>query len=223
MMNVVSLAQPRAKFWFGSVLLIGTMGCANIAGINEAQLQSNQGVGGAPSNTDPNLCTTYCNTVMVGCTGDLAVYVSPETCFGVCERLVQAGRAGTPGAIGENTVHCRLEEARSAKSTGEDSTYCFAAGPGGGNDCGTDCEGFCVLLKQTCPNEFNGPQFNGSLEYCLRTACPAIPTLDAGYNSSQESGNNLNCRLYHVSAANADSQAAGIHCPHAAGAKPCAD
>lgn len=223
MMNVISLAQNRARVWFGLVLLISTIGCANIAGIDQAQLQSDQGAGGAPSNSDANLCTTYCNTVMDSCTGDLSVYASPETCFGVCDRLIQAGKRGTPGVIGENTVQCRLAEARNAKSTGEPSAYCFAAGPGGGNVCGTNCEGYCLLLKQTCPNEFSGPQFNGSLEYCLRTACPAIPTLDAGYNASQESGNTINCRLYHVSAANADSQAPGVHCPHAAGAKPCAD
>jgi hypothetical protein len=199
------------------------MGCANIAGIDQAQLQSNEAIGGTGSTSDPNLCTTYCNTVMANCTNDLSVYASQETCLGVCDKLVQAGKQGSPGVIGENTVNCRLTEARNAKSTGEAGAYCFAAGPGGGNVCGTNCEGYCLLVGETCPNEFSGPQFNGSLEYCLRTACPAVPVLDAEYNASQQSGNNINCRLYHVSAANADSQAPGIHCPHAAGAAPCAN
>lgn len=209
-----------------ALVLFATAGCANIAGIEDAQLQTATG-GTAGANTtqqEANLCQTYCDTVMASCQGSLEAYASQETCMGVCSNLQRAGKAGTPGDLSGNTIQCRLTQARSAKSTGEPASYCFAAGPGGGNICGSDCEGYCVLLQQTCPNEFSGPQFNNSISYCLTTACPAVPLSDAGFTASiHGEGNNINCRLYHVSAANADAQAAGIHCPHAAGASPCTD
>ena len=206
------------------IFLLSAFGCANIAGIENATLQTDQSAGGTGSTqSDATLCATYCDAVLANCTGDLSVYASRETCMGVCSQLRLAGKTGTPDDQSGNTVHCRLTQARSAKSTGEPAAYCFAAGPGGGNICGTNCEGYCVLLQQTCPIEFATAQFNNSVAYCLTNACPSIPTLDAGFNDEQQSGNNINCRLYHVSAANADSQAPGTHCPHAAGAPPCAD
>ena len=206
------------------VLLLSAFGCANIAGIEDATRQTNQSMGGTGSSqSDASLCATYCDAVLADCTGDFSVYASRDTCMGVCNQLRLAGKTGTPGDQSGNTVYCRLTQATSAKSTGEPTDYCFAAGPGGGDICGTNCEGYCVLLQQTCPIEFSTAQFNNSLAYCLTNACPSIPTLDAGFNAEQQSGNNINCRLYHVSAANADSQAPGTHCPHAAGAAPCAD
>jgi hypothetical protein len=207
-----------------ATMLLAALGCANITGIEDAKLQIDQSTGGTGSTEpDPTLCSTYCDAVLANCTGGLSVYASRETCMGVCSQLRLAGKTGTPNDQSGNTVHCRLTQARSAKSTGEPTDYCFAAGPGGGNICGTNCEGYCVLLQQTCPLEFATAQFNNSVAYCLTNACPSIPTLDAGFNDEQQSGNNINCRLYHVSAANADGQAAGTHCPHAAGASPCTD
>jgi hypothetical protein len=209
-----------------TILLLASIGCANIAGIEDAQLQTAGSTGGTPgtSTQDTGLCATYCETVMANCQNALSLYASQETCIGVCNSLQRAGKAGTPGDQSGNTIQCRLTQARNAKATGEPASYCFAAGPGGGNICGTDCEGYCVLLQQTCPNEFASPQFNNSVAYCLTTACPSIPLSDAGFTASiHGEGNNMNCRLYHVSASNADAQAAGIHCSHAAGAAPCVD
>lgn len=204
--------------------LPGLAGCANIVGIEEATQAQIAGSGGSTSVSGAStLCTTYCNTVQANCSGPFSVYASMDTCLGVCARLEVAGKAGVAGDQTGNTVQCRLSQALSAKSTGERSQYCPAAGPGGSHICGTDCEGYCVLMKETCPNQFAAAQFNDSLAYCLTTACPSIPTLDAGFTVDQESGNTLNCRLYHVSAANADAQTPGIHCPHAAGAAPCAN
>lgn len=202
----------------------GFMGCANIVGIEEAGQSQLAASGGSTSTSGASaLCTGYCNAVLANCNGPFSVYASIDTCLGVCAKLEAAGKAGTTGDQTGNTVQCRLSQALSAKSTGERSQYCPAAGPGGSHICGTDCEGYCVLMRETCPNQFAAAQFNGSLAYCLTTACPSIPTLDAGFNVAQESGNTINCRLYHVSAANADTQTPGIHCPHAAGAAPCAD
>jgi hypothetical protein len=217
-------SASRANTSLTLFLLLSAFGCANLAGIEEAKVQTDQATGGTGSTQqDPGICATYCDAVMAGCTGAFSAYASRETCMGVCNQLRLAGKTGTPGDQSGNTVQCRLTQAKSAKSTGEPADYCFAAGPGGGDICGTNCEGYCVLLQQTCPIEFSTAQFNNSVAYCLTNACPSIPTLDAGFNAEQQSGNNINCRLYHVSAANADSQAPGTHCPHAAGASPCTD
>lgn len=215
----------RARAQCKAVLLLSVLfGCANIASIHDAQLQTDQASGGtASTQQDTSLCASYCETVMANCSDALSVYASREACMGVCSQLQLAGKTGTPGDQSGNTIQCRLTQAKSAKSTGEPDGYCFAAGPGGGDVCGTNCEGYCVLLQKTCPNEFSTAQFNNSVTYCITNACTRIPTLDAGYNAEQAAGNSINCRLYHVSAANADSQAPGIHCPHAAGAPPCAN
>jgi hypothetical protein len=207
-----------------ATLFISALGCAKISGIEDAQLGSDPSTGGTGAELQGSaLCNTYCDAALGNCQDEYSVYASRDTCLGVCQKLELAGKTGTSGDQSGNTIYCRLAQARSAKSTGEPQSYCFAAGPGGGNLCGSNCEGYCVLLQQTCPNDFKTAQFNDSLAYCLTTACPSIPTLDAGFNSGQESGNSINCRLYHVSAANADDQAPGIHCPHAAGATPCSD
>lgn len=214
------------RYWWSLTALCGyvlhPVGCANIAGIESAKVQSDSATGGASATQQStDLCTTYCNTVQDGCKDQFSVYASQDTCLGVCAKLVAAGKAGEAGDQSGNTVNCRLTQAQNAKSTGEPGEYCFAAGPGGGDLCGSNCEGYCVLLQQTCPTEFQSAQFNNSLAYCITTACPSVPKLDAGFNADQQAGNNINCRLYHVSAANANADAPGIHCPHAAGAAPC--
>ncbi len=222
MMNDLALLGSRSHT-LGALLLV--FGCANIAGIEEAQLQTNSTGGTTGTSTSPQgseLCTTYCDTVMENCQGKFAVYASPQTCTGICDALVRAGKTGTAGDLSGNTVQCRLNQAINAKVTGEPASYCFAAGPGGGNLCGTDCEGYCVVMQQICANEFSRPQFNNSISYCLTVACPSVPTGDAGYSTEvYGEGNNLNCRLYHMSSASVSEEAAGTHCSHAVGEHPC--
>jgi hypothetical protein len=104
-----------------------------------------------------------------------------------------------------------------AMSTGEPGDYCFGAGPGGAGICGSDCEGYCTMMTQKCTQFAN-------LSQCL-TACAVVPDLsrppmNLRYDSSQDSGNSLQCRLFHVTAASIDP---GGHCVHAAGQTPCTD
>jgi len=159
------------------------------------------------------LCSDYCSTVMANCTGTNQQYASSTACFAVCE-LLAPGTAGdiTPG----NTVQCRLRRAALAGSTGEPGGYCFSAGPGGAEECGTDCDGYCALMTQKCPDDM------ASLTQCL-SACDIVPDLsrppdNLRYNVSQQSGDSLQCRLFHVSAATMDPT---THCIHAAGGSPC--
>jgi len=55
------------------------------------------------------------------------------------------------------------------------------------------------------------------------SACDIVPDLsrppdNLRYNVSQQSGDSLQCRLFHVSAATMDPT---THCVHAAGGSPC--
>jgi hypothetical protein len=159
------------------------------------------------------LCLDYCDTLGTSCVGKNQQYATPIACLAVCELLPP----GIPGATSGNSVECRLRQAEFAASTGEPANSCFAAGPGGGGICGSDCEGYCTMMTQKCTQL-------GPLNQCL-TACASVPDLsrppmNLRYDSSQDSGNSLQCRLFHVSAASVDP--AG-HCVHAAGQTPCSD
>lgn len=157
------------------------------------------------------LCDRYCQAIAANCVETDQQYVSPEACLAVCERL----DPGEPGDLSGNTVECRLARADLAASTGEPWDYCPAAGPGGAGICGADCEGFCAVMTATCE------QF-GSLEACMGD-CGMVPDLsrpptNATYNTKQQSGDSLQCRLFHVTAASLDPVG---HCVHAAGIAVC--
>ena len=208
------------SFWLGALAL--TTGCAQIAGIDQAPTDPNASATGSAS-----LCNTYCDTVMNNCKDPDYVYASRDACTGVCQAFVQLNLVGDPQQAIGNTLNCRLKQATAAGPTGEPAQYCPSAGPGGNGVCGSNCEGYCYLMMQICPAEFATDQFQNSLSYCL-AQCANIPVLDAGFDADQQSGNTINCRLYHVSAAAAaavaglDDQTA-LHCTHAAGASPCVD
>jgi hypothetical protein len=212
----------------GIGVAVALAACANIVGIEDAELDpesgasggSNSSSGGASGATpgagdagadgDPNsphsiLCARYCTAVMKNCTGPVQVYESPTVCRRVCARL----DAGENNARSGNSINCRLFHANQIELIGEEETECPAAGPGGDGVCGENCDGYCTLLAALCPVTL-------SLE--CRVSCPSIPD-QGGYDSSHTSGGDLQCRLYHVSAATID---ATFHCPHAAGAGPCA-
>jgi hypothetical protein len=153
--------------------------------------------------------------VATACTGPNEQFASLAACLAVCERL----EPGTPGNVAGNTVECRLARAELAQRTGEAANYCFSAGPGGAGACGEDCEGFCTLMAETCPNVVG----QGTYEECM-TVCATVPNLagppdNVTYNTSLQDGNSVQCRLFHVTAATLDPVA---HCVHAAGLAPCA-
>ena len=159
-----------------------------------------------------SLCADYCSTVMANCTEAHAVYTSETACLAVCEDLP----AGSSDDEIGNSVHCRLRNAELAASTGEPGVHCPIAGPGGDGVCGSNCEGYCVLMQAECSARFS-QAFNG-LADCQSQCNESLP--DPGsYDVSQSSGNSVNCRLWHVSAAALDPSQ---HCPHASGEPPCA-
>jgi hypothetical protein len=176
--------------------------CAQVLGIEDAALD--------PRFATEALCNEYCNTVEANCTGEFDVYTSPDTCRGVCSAL----QPGEPGVAVGNTIHCRLANAKAAESTQEFGQHCPAAGPGGDGICGENCESYCTVLEKACPNEF--ARFDGAGD-CVSECEANVPDL-GGFDISQDEGNSMQCRLYHVSAA---SDKPVPHCKHAIGDELC--
>jgi hypothetical protein len=203
-------------------VLLGT-GCVQIIDIQDATCDPV--VADCPNETSaltPNaLCHEYCDTVANACSGEASVYSGTELCLAVCEKL-------PPGKAGDefkNTAACRLEQARIVeRQHGEDLSQCPAAGPGGealpddgGPLCGSACEAFCTIYMKTCTDPEQFKVFEDEAE-CLDD-CATVPDL-GGYSTAISSGNTLQCRLWHVTAA-ADSPYP--HCNHAAGLNTCVD
>jgi hypothetical protein len=177
-------------------------GGGETGGTNDAAPGGNDG-GGRP------LCETYCDTISAACAGNFEQYVSNAVCMKICARL-DPGQAGDDAG---DTVNCRLHYAESAKLAGEQQSNCSAAGPGGNGVCGTNCDALCRIALDTCRA---GQRIFASVLECT-SECTKLNDL-GHYDDSIQDGPEVQCRLYHVSAAQIDPV---IHCPHVGGAGPC--
>jgi hypothetical protein len=172
------------------------------------------GSGGSDDPPPPSLCQAYCNTITANCSGDHLQYADMETCLAVCHTLPE----GSLGDGNVNTVHCRLAEAKKAAG-GEPEFYCPFAGPGGGGECGDDCDGYCTLMMTLCtPENTGGLYYFQNIGVC-KQECKALPVDGASYNPTIHSaGPHFQCRLFHACSAVADPD---YHCGHALGEPPC--
>jgi hypothetical protein len=169
--------------------------------------------GDAAAAVPVDLCDQYCTTMMANCTGSNAQYTSYMFCMNVCPHYP----VGHPGDMQGNTLYCRLRLAHDAATT-ETAASCQVAGPSGTDQgqgvCGDTCDNFCDLALNTC--------VGANSQYATRAACmqdcQSLPDFGS-YNSSFQTGLDVQCRLYHVSAAAGN---AVFHCPHVGGAGPCA-
>ena len=200
----------------------GSSAVSAMGGAAGSSMTSSAGAAGAAGGSsmpvDPlvarasQLCLDYCNIIQTSCTDTSAQYASQQACLAVCEQLP----AGLAGATSGNSVQCRIGRAQLAATTGEGANYCFSAGPGGGGVCGTDCEGYCTLMTAKCQTQI------GTLSQC-RASCSIVPDLslpptNKHYDATQQAGDSLQCRLFHVTASTLDPV---MHCGHAAGQAPC--
>ena len=204
-----------------------TVACAAVLGIEDAEIDpaldqedgsaggmgGAGGVGGSTDSGGPEvdtrtLCERYCDTVMANCPDDIMVsqYISRTVCLNICATLPE----GEPGDESGNTIECRLHNAELAATLGEESFHCSNAGPGGHGVCGENCDAYCTSILPVCPSEFPSGQ-------ACRDECQPLTDLE-NYNFRIQSGNTVQCRLYHVGAA---TEEPGLHCPHAGGAVPC--
>ena len=181
--------------WLGAAAI--AFGCQSIAGIEDRTLAP---VDGCDERCER--CDEYCALVMENCAGTDAVYQTLEACLGVCEQL-PLGDFVEPG--NENTVACRAFQAQRAESTGEPADYCPAAGPGGGDLCGTDCEAYCYLFPRICTDQgLSDP--DACEEKCEVLRQTSEFSIDLAYDAT-----NVECRLIHLS----NATVANNHCDHA--------
>jgi hypothetical protein len=202
-----------------SLLLVLAPACATVLGFEPATEDPLGSTGGAageeleelPANAP--LCERYCQVVMAACAEEpdgtsFQQYDSKLTCLRQCEML----EPGEPGAESGNSVECRLTSARVAQDfSGERSTACTGAGPGGDGACGENCESYCRLMAQQCPGLIEP-------DACI-AECAKVPDA-GGFNIDIVTGNSIQCRFYHLQAAVVSPT---NHCPHAAGAYPCSE
>jgi hypothetical protein len=167
--------------------------------------------------TGPADCAAFCQLEMTECTDDQKIYQSLDQCLAVCNALP----AGTPGDTTGNTVACRKYHSYNALF--DAPTHCQHTGPGSEGLCESaklntpaagNCESYCLLLKQACPSDFED-------EATCEKDCAKVPAApSAGYSYSvapglpstapglpptgEPTGNNVECRLLHVSRALSD-------------------
>jgi hypothetical protein len=149
----------------------------------------------------PPTCLAYCGLVIGNCEG-AAQYGSFAECMGHCENT-GGWVAGNNGDTSGNTIGCRITYAERAE---EDTANCAAAGPSGGNVCGSWCDVYCTQVATNCTgaNEITFDPDCATECAGLAADAPAISTM----------GNSVQCRIYHSGVpAGADPS---THCPHAA-------
>jgi hypothetical protein len=129
----------------------------------------------------------------------------------VCTNL----ELGTRNDGDVNSVGCRLRQMRAAATL--DS--CIAAGPFGGDVCGTRCSNFCRFVGKSCL-AIAAPPYGGSEGTCIE-ACPSFRR-DAALGDNTEvpafpGADTFNCRSHHLILALSEPEP---HCSHADAVSP---
>lgn len=170
-------------------------------------------VGDAGNNSGPSaLCQQYCTQVMDICKTPNSAYADVSTCLGICALLPPGEAVEKTG----NTVMCRLNQLNNQTITGEASTLadtCAKAGPGGAGVCGSNCESYCQLYQAAC--QADQPQLDVTPQYDPKqcaAACEGLRDTGSFDTDDNYTGDTLQCRLVHTSAATVDPQR---HCVHA--------
>ncbi|HWA73450.1 MAG TPA: hypothetical protein VG937_13990 [Polyangiaceae bacterium] len=134
-------------------------------------------------------CEDYCDVVMSSCSGGLDVYSSRAACLAVCDVLDPGSPDDLPKA---NTVRCRRNL---IFGSGEAPVDCSLSGPVGGDQCGSDCEGYCQILVAACSDTFTQP-----VDDCVRE-CAALRhgTDRFTTNGTFVKGDTFQCRAVYAS------------------------
>jgi hypothetical protein len=172
-----------------ATLTLSVAACQAIAGIEDRTFD--------PIVPPSAACQSYCDKITANCTGDNQQYETRDTCLGICNHL-PPGDPLEPGM--EDTLACRAKLAEQAGTGEEPDVDCPSAGPGGNGVCGSNCESFCQLQAAICTAEPD----------CVAKCAGLVPSVM--FNSDDETGDTLACRLYHISAA---SVLPDPHCMHA--------
>ena len=148
------------------------------------------GTGGAGGGVPDPTCADYCKFVTLNCHDINAMYKDEAACLKACPAIP----VGQGEDMSGDTLGCRLNHAHAALTlpAGE----CTAAGPGGDNVCGANCDGFCQMAVKFCP------QIWGDDKAC-QADCATFDT-NTWYSANVVTGNNLACRMFYATMAGED-------------------
>jgi hypothetical protein len=183
----------------------GTSGAAGTTGVGGMAGASGGGTGGAGGGGGvggtPN-CSTYCTAIMSACTSSSAQYTNLAECNAACA----AFPVGTSADVSGNTLGCRQHLVPT--TAGATAASCAAAGPSGGNVCGTDpCVPYCALMASDCPTAFS------TASGCMQ-ACANYAAASGNYSSDASGLTNHSVYCYLAFASLAAVQPT-VHCAHA--------
>lgn len=181
--------------------------CDEIAGVACAALggEFQAGVSCQDSGCVPT-CTSYCSEFIDSCSSVADDYANLAGCVAFCERDAR-WPLGTFEDQAQNTVGCRLYHASFAnEDSGNRVLHCGHAGIGGDDVCGSWCANYCHLATNIC-----GDLIFDDLEQCLEQ-CPSIRRDGA---SGDTTGDTIQCRIYHLTAAARSPRQREAHCMHA--------
>jgi hypothetical protein len=146
------------------------------------------------------LCDLYCAAITSNCVGGYQQYLDIATCQATCNTNA-AWAYGQVGDTSGDSVACRYTQANSAAIA--PASFCGAAGPTGGNTCGTWCDGYCDLMLHSCSGTY------ASATAC-QSACAAFPSNGA---IGVTTGDSVQCRsTYAMSASCSDAGAVSKKC-----------
>jgi len=209
----------------GGAAVASIAGCNAILGIDAVTLAVDAGSdAGPPSEGGPpvDLCATYCNVIHQNCTADLTQYAFwPNDCMQLCAFW----ETGNPGDTTGDTRECRIYHAGAAAgSTANAAFHCPHAGPLGGGvgfcvapDASSSAEAVCASFCELDFDLCRGIAYEGPTD--CEQSCLGYPY--AGGGVTTDTGNSLDCRLYHLEYAAydysiGDTDGGATHCTHTA-------
>ena len=137
-------------------------------------------------------CTDFCSDVVTNCTGDNEQFETVDQCDTFCTDAA----AWKPGSLDDtavNSIGCRTYHAGAAEA--DPATHCAHAGNTGGGTCGSWCDNYCHYAMLNCSG---ADELYEDKEACY-AACAAFP--ETG-EPDDDSGDTVQCRIYHAIVAN---------------------
>lgn len=156
-------------------------------------------------------CEAFCRNVFGACPGDRMMYESQSQCMATCAQWP----LGSTADRNVLTVGCRQFHAGAALA--EPDVHCHHLGPGGDGVCTAvaaegNCEGYCLMMEDVCPDAFAQAAGSGEQEACksdcLEDFADDGAPAASGYDLILSAEGGLQCRMLNLSrAADGDASA----------------
>lgn len=179
---------------------LGVAGSDPTGGSMEEHCAQGAPDGGGVCVSPPATCDSYCELLMVHCTGDEMQFSSIAECHPYCASGGQLPQ-GELGSASGNSLECRQYHAAAAGGGPDEAPlHCPHAGPSGGGVCGSWCENYCHLAALNCAGDdalFESP------EACALACAPFSEAGEAG----DVTGDTVQCRIQQLGAQHCENGA----------------